>query len=131
LLLQTPAYSRRIGFPPATFPVAASQAVEQLPAGARLLTSDSYGGYLIYRFAGARKVYFDGRSDFYGADFLKHYVQLMEARPGWRAIISASGFTHALLPNASPLNAALQQAEWTTLYRDGVATLLERTDGVH
>ena len=34
LLLQTPAYSKHIGFPPATFPVAASQAVEKLPAGA-------------------------------------------------------------------------------------------------
>jgi hypothetical protein len=124
LLLQTPAYSRRIGFSPATFPIAASQAVEQLPAGARILTSDSYGGYLIYRFAGARKVYFDGRSDFYGAAFLKQYVELMEARPGWRGIVSASGFTHALLPNASALNAALQQDGWTTLYRDGVATLL-------
>jgi hypothetical protein len=125
LLLQTPAYSRHIGFPPATFPVAASEAVDQLPTGARILTSDSYGGYLIYRFAGARKVYFDGRSDFYGAPFLKQYLVLMEARPGWRAIVSVSGFTHALLPNASALNAALQQAGWTTLYRDGVATLLE------
>jgi len=125
LLLQTPAYSRRIGFPPATFPVAASQAVEQLPAGARILTSDSYGGYLIYRFAGARKVYFDGRSDFYGVDFLKQYIVLMEARPGWRRIAASYGFTHALLPNASPLNAALLQTGWTTLYHDGVATLLE------
>jgi hypothetical protein len=124
LLLQTPAYSRHIGFPPATFPLAASEAVDQLPTGARILTSDSYGGYLIYRFAGARKVYFDGRSDFYGATFLKQYLVLMEARPGWRAIVSASGFTHALLPNASALTAALQQAGWTTLYRDGVATLL-------
>jgi hypothetical protein len=124
LLLLTPAYSRRIGFPPATFPDAASQAVERLPPGARILTSDSYGGYLIYRFSGARKVYFDGRSDFYGADFLKQYMVLMEARPGWRAIVSAAGFTHALLPDASALNAALQEAGWTTLYRDGVATLL-------
>jgi hypothetical protein len=125
LLIQTPAYSRHIGFPPATFPVAATQAVEKLPASARILAPDSYGGYLIYRFAGARKVYFDGRSDFYGADFLKRYIVLMEARPGWPAIVSAYGFTHALLPNASALNAALQQAGWTTLYRDDVATLLE------
>lgn len=125
LLLQAPAYSSHIGFPPATFPVAASQAVEKLPASARILTSDSYGGYLIYRFAGARKVYFDGRSDFYGVDFLKQYLVLIEARPGWQAIVSSYGFTHALLPHASPLNAALQQAGWTTLYRDDVATLLE------
>jgi hypothetical protein len=125
LLLQTPAYSRHVEFPPATFPVAASRAVEKLPADARILTADSYGGYLIYRFAGARKVYFDGRSDFYGADFLKQYIVLIEARPGWQAIVSSYGFTHALLPNASALNSALQQAGWTTLYRDDVATLLE------
>jgi hypothetical protein len=125
LLLRTPAYSRRIGFPPATFPVAASQAVEKLPPAARILTSDSYGGYLIYRFSGDRKVFFDGRSDFYGADFLKQYLVLIEARPGWRRIVSAYGFTHALLPEASPLKAALQQAGWITLYRDNVATLLE------
>jgi hypothetical protein len=125
LLLQAPAYSSHIGFPPDTFPVAASQAVEKLPGGARILTSDSYGGYLIYRFAGARKVYFDGRSDFYGADFLKQYIVLIEARPGWQAIVSSYGFTHALLPNASALNSALQQAGWITLYRDNVATLLE------
>ena len=85
----------------------------------------SYGGYLIYCFAGARKVYFDGRSDFYGADFLKQYMVLIEARPGWQAIVSSYGFTHALLPNASALNSALQQAGWTILYRDNVATLLE------
>jgi hypothetical protein len=125
LLLQTPAYSRRIGFPPSAFPVAASQAVAKLPPDARILASDSYGGYLIYRFSGARKVFFDGRSDFYGADFLKQYLLLIAARPGWPAVVSAYGLTHALLPNDSALNAALQQAGWTTLYRDDVATLLE------
>jgi hypothetical protein len=50
---------------------------------------------------------------------------LIEARPGWQAIVSSYGFTHALLPNASALNSALQQAGWNTLYRDDVATLLE------
>jgi hypothetical protein len=125
LLLQTPAYSSRIGFPPTTFPVAASLAVEKLPAGARILASDSFGGYLIYRFDGARKVYFDGRSDFYGADFLKQYLVLIGANPGWQAVVSSYGFTHALLPNASALNAALRQAGWIALYRDDVATLLE------
>ena len=125
LLLQTPAYSRRIGFPAQTFPVAASAAVEELPPGARILASDSFGGYLIYRFNGARKVYFDGRSDFYGADFLKQYVVLINAEPGWQQAASSYGFTHALLPNRSALTAALRQAGWTTLYRDETATLLE------
>ena len=99
--------------------------MEKLPAGARILASDGFGGYLIYRFDGARKVFFDGRSDFYGADFLKEYLVLIAAKPGWQAVVSSYGFTHALLPKASALNAALRQAGWTTLYSDDVAALLE------
>ena len=30
--------------------------------------TDKFGGYLIYRFEGRRKVFFDGRSDFYPCD---------------------------------------------------------------
>jgi len=125
LLFRAPAFSNQVGSPPERFPAAASQAVEKLPAAARILASDSYGGYLIYRFNGARKVYFDGRSDFYGPDFLERYLALMAARPGWRETVAAERFTHALLPGASPLTGALQQAGWAVLYKDGIATLLE------
>jgi hypothetical protein len=116
---------RGAALPADSFPVSASQAVERLPAGARILTSDSYGGYLIYRFNGSRKVFFDGRSDFYGADFLDQYSALAAARPGWRDIVAKYRFTHALLPVSSPLAGALTQAGWNPLYRDRVATLLE------
>ena len=85
----------------------AAAAVAKLPSNARLLASDSYGGYLIYRFDGRRKVYFDGRSDFYGAGFMKQYLILINARPGWQEVVRSSGFTHALLPDNSALNAAL------------------------
>ena len=112
-------------FPADTFPAAAATAVDKLPADARILTSDSYGGYLIYRFAGRRKVFFDGRSDFYGADFLDRYSVLSAARPGWRDIVAQYRFTHALLPASSTLAGALSQSGWRTLYQDRVATLLE------
>jgi hypothetical protein len=125
LLLRAPAFSRQIGFPPDRFPVAASQAVEKLPAEARILAPDSYGGYLIYRFHGDRKVYCDGRSDFYGADFLRDYLVLLDVRPGWRGILQSGRFTHALLPAGSALQTVLEQDGWRPLYRDGVATLLE------
>jgi hypothetical protein len=125
LIVRAPAFAATVGFPSNAFPVAASQAVQQLPANARILTSDSYGGYLIYRFAGARKVFFDGRSDFYGADFLATYFTLSAARPGWRDIVARYHFTHALLPVSSTLAGALTQAGWKPLYQDPIAILLE------
>jgi hypothetical protein len=125
LALASPARSGRMGFPAQRFPVGAASIVEMLPLQARILASDSFGGYLIYRFNGARQVYIDGRSDFYGAAFLKQYLDLMSARPGWRDVVNSFHFTHALLPSDSPLLAALEQAGWTKLYTDEVATLLE------
>src|SRR5205085_8620037 len=115
--LSSAAFSKGIGFSPSRFPVAAAQAVEKLPAEARLIATDSYGGYLIYRFNGARKVFFDGRSDFYGVDFMKQYLVLINARPGWQDIVHRYHFTHALLPKDSALKAALEQAGWETLYK--------------
>jgi hypothetical protein len=125
LVLSSAAFSNGIGFSPSRFPVAAAQSVEKLPADARLVATDSYGGYLIYRFNGARKVFFDGRSDFYGVDFMKQYLVLISARPGWQDIVRSYHLTHALLPQDSALKAALEQAGWATLYKDDVATLLE------
>jgi hypothetical protein len=121
IILQTPTLRARTGFPPDQFPVAA---YSHIPDGARLFASDKFGGYLIYRSAGSRKVFFDGRSDLYGAEFLKQYARLVQARPGWPEIWDRYGFTHALLPHDAPLVAALQQAGWTTVYRDQTATLL-------
>jgi hypothetical protein len=116
-------------FPADQFPVAASVAVEKLPASARVFSSDKFGGYLIYRFAGERKVFFDGRSDFYGVDFLRQYVQINQLRPGWRAQFDRWNFTHALVSPQAPLAEALQSDGWRELYRDKVAVLLARAGG--
>ena len=94
------------GFPADTFPVAA---YPHIPAGARLFAPDQFGGYLIYRSNGTLKVFFDGRSDLYGADFLKQYSRLVQVRPGWRAYWDSFHFTHALLPADAPLLPALEQ----------------------
>jgi hypothetical protein len=124
-VLRTPAVQGRVGFPADEFPVTAAQAVDKLPESARLLAPDKYGGYLIYRFAGRRKVFMDGRSDFYGLDFMKRYVELLEVRPGWRSIVKEYGFTHALLPKGYSLVPALDQAGWRRLHEDDAAVLFE------
>jgi hypothetical protein len=122
-LLALAVLGSRSGFPAKEFPVSAA---EHIPAGARLLAPDKYGGYLIYRFKGAQKVYFDGRSDYYGAAFMKEFVDLVEVRAGYEAIVKKYGFTHALLPKRYSLIPALERAGWTRLYADDNSVLLQR-----
>lgn len=111
------------GFPPDVFPVAA---YSHIPADARLFAPDKFGGYLIYRSNGTRKVFFDGRSDFYGAEFLRRYSRMVQVRPGWREYWDSFQFTHALMPGDFPLVPALEQIGWQEVYRDDTATLLAR-----
>jgi hypothetical protein len=111
------------GFPASEFPVAAAS---HLPAAGTLLAPDKYGGYLIYRFNGDRKVYFDGRSDYYGAAFLKEYIDLLELRPGWEDTVQKYRFTHALLPVRYSLIPALKKQGWRERYSDATSVLLDR-----
>src|SRR6185437_6107337 len=104
--------------------VAAASAIASLPADARILSTDSFGGYLIYRFRGERKVFFDGRSDYYGSAFLNDYMRLIAALPGWREQLNRWHFTHALLPPDCALIPALEAIGWPELYRDRTAVLL-------
>jgi len=124
--IRTPAVAAHAGFPPDQFPVSAGRELEKLPPDIRLLHPDKYGGFLIYRFRGTRKVYFDGRFDFYGPEYMKAYARLVQLRPGWRDRLEEFGFTHALLPNDYALVEALEQLGWRRLYRDEVASLLAR-----
>ena len=124
--LRAPAIAARTGFPPDVFPVRAAAAVEKLPSGMRLLAPDKFGGYLIYRFDGRVRVFFDGRSDFYGAGFLREYARLVQLRPGWQELLGRYEFTHALLPGDYSLAPALEGLGWRVIYRDTTAVLLER-----
>lgn len=125
IALRAPAFSQQIGFSAKQYPVRAADAIAKLPENARIAATDHFGGYLIYRYSGTRKVFFDGRSDFYGAEFMQGYFVLNTARPGWREIVRSFGFTHALLPTDSALADALEHAGWSRLATDPVATLWE------
>ena len=121
--------TRAPGFPADRFPVKAAAEIAKLPStfpnAARIYSPDNFGGYLIYRFSGTRKVFFDGRSDFYGVAFMKDYLTLSQARPGWLEIAQRYRFTHALLPKDSPLATALESQGWAQRYQDDTATLWE------
>jgi hypothetical protein len=114
------------GFSNTDAPVAASSVIAALPADARIFAPDTFGGYLIYRFSGERKVFFDGRSDFYGSQFLDRYLLMADARPGWEREFRRWHFSHALLRPDCALVSALEAQNWRELFRDRTAILLGR-----
>jgi hypothetical protein len=124
VLLKAPLIAAAIGFPADQFPVAAASTVAGLPPQARIFAPDKFGGYLIYKFNGTRKVFFDGRSDFYGAGFLKTYGRIVQVRPGWQSLFDQYRFTHALLPSDYSLVGVLKQQGWKQMYSDSTVTLL-------
>jgi hypothetical protein len=129
-LVWTPGIAARTGFPKDQFPVEASAAVAGLPADARVFSTDKFGGYLIYKFNGSRKVFFDGRSDFYGAGFLKDYGRIVQVRPGWEGLLRPFRCTYALLPDDYSLVEVLKERGWKVIHRDATATLLGAPVGI-
>jgi hypothetical protein len=94
---------------------------------ARVLTSDQWGDYLIYRLYPRTRVFFDGRSDFYGEAIGEDYRELLAAGRGSRDLMARYGFTVALLPLDWPLGQILERdPDWQVVYRDRQAVLLVR-----
>jgi len=120
-----------VQFPAERFP---SRAVERnavwlVPPGEmpRILTSDQWADYLIYRLYPRQRVFFDGRSDFYGPAIGADYRELLDAGPSWRETLRRNGFTRALLPREWPLATMLgSESGWRTVYQDDVAVLFVR-----
>jgi hypothetical protein len=122
------------GFPDTLFPV---QAVERnlaqlapAPGMPRVLTSDQWADYLIFRLYPRERVFFDGRSDFFGPAIGSDYRKLMAGQSPWRQLLDRYGFDLALLPNDWALSTALdREPGWRRVYRDSVAVLYRRQAG--
>jgi hypothetical protein len=118
-------------FPEVRFPVLAVDRNQGLlaPPGPepRILTSDQWADYLIFRFYPRQRVFFDGRSDFYGQALGADYMSLAGAQNQCVELMDRYRFDMALLPRDWPLSAVLDgDAGWKRAYRDTVATLYVR-----
>jgi hypothetical protein len=104
------------------FPVAAVDNLAKQNVKGAILSLDYWGGYLIYRLNPRMQVVVDDRHDFYGEDFLKSYLKMVRAEPGWRDFLQQHPAKYVLLPKDSALaNLLLETPGWTPCYRDEVA----------
>jgi hypothetical protein len=121
LYAPNPPQSFRAEFDPKSFPAGAIDTLRSDP-GARIFSADQWGDYLIYRLYPGTKVFTDGRSDFYGPDFGKDYLDVMYVAYGWEKTLGRFGVDTILLPPSAPLAGALKEsARWRVVYDDGVS----------
>jgi len=114
----------RAAYDPRSFPVAAAVQLEKAGLYGGVFTEDLWGGYLIYREYPRGRVFIDGRSDFYGAEFAGRYIKAMGAQAGWERYLSRYSVETVLLPPDAPLAGALKQSgAWHLIYDDGVALI--------
>jgi len=110
----------RAEFDPAAYPAGALAAVRQ-NSDARIFTHDEWGDYLIWN---RRKVFVDGRSDFYGDEFEEKYLDLLNVKYGWEQTLAHFGVDTILMPPDAPLTGALKESShWTVVYDDGISVV--------
>lgn len=111
-------------FPKEAFPIQMVHRNAQRLNSSRVFTTDQWADYLIYSFYPGQKVFFDGRSDFYGEALGKDYLSLLQGGFGARQILERNRFDLVLIPVDWPLASILKlTGEWTVLADDGHAIL--------
>jgi hypothetical protein len=100
---------------------------EQLVSPLRLYSSWQWGGYLIYRLWPSLTVFDDGRTDFYGPDFVEEGLRAWNVSPDWSNIFERYGVNATLVPVDSALASALREKqEWKLVYQDHMVALFEK-----
>jgi hypothetical protein len=120
-------------FDPKKVPVAAvnflqRENLEKPPVTEPVFSTDSWGGYLIYRMYPWRKVVVDDRHDLYGSGRVRQYLILTQVEPGWQNVLKDWQIRTALLPADSTLANLLRELpqDWRVVYEDKVAVVFER-----
>ena len=116
---------------PDRFPVAAVKSFltkrhTNLVLHGEMFNDYGWGGYLMLTLP-ERRVFIDGRNDFYGRDLVEEFNAVDEVKPQWEQVLAKYNVGWTLLPPKHPLNSLLTlQAGWKRVYTDDVAVIYSR-----
>ena len=111
------------------YPVATLQALDRdHRLGGRLLTTDAWAGYVIYRYWPQQHVFFDDRYDMYPVAMVDAYDKVLDLKPGWDDVLDRYRIETIVWPKDGALVQALRDLPgWTEVRRDKVAATFIRT----
>ena len=114
-------------FDPARMPVNAVNHLEAHGVAGPVLSTDYWGGYVIYRTYPKAQVVVDDRHDLYGEEFFRSYLTMMHGERGWELFLRDHPASCLLLPRNGALTSLIVQTpEWKEIYSDEVAIAFER-----
>lgn len=108
---------------------AAQYVVNTLGERDHVFAPDYWGGYLTYSFAQQGfRVAQDDRSDLYGDQRFRQYLDVTSVAPDWRTVMDDWQVRTALVPAESSLSSVLAASpNWKQVYGDAIATVFVRT----
>ena len=113
-------------YDPKFYPEAALKVLRQGDID-KIFTEDEWGDYLIYQLYPQRKVFIDGRSDFYGDEFGERYLDLMNVQTGWQKTLEKYNIDTIILAPKFALASTLKiSRDWRVVYDDHVALIFRR-----
>ena len=108
-------------------PVKAVQFIRANNLPGPMFNSYNWGGYLIWHLYPDYPVFIDGRTDLYDDEFIREYVKVTLAKPGWREVLDRYEVNFILIESDSILAAFLAEGdEWQSVYDDAIATVFLR-----
>ncbi|MGO8793216.1 MAG: hypothetical protein ACLQLC_00200 [Candidatus Sulfotelmatobacter sp.] len=116
-------------FNPKRFPVQAVDYLEAHNVPGPIVSTDSWGGYLIYRFYPRVRTVVDDRHDFYGEKFFESYLKMVRVEPGWQDFLQQHEAGSVIVPKNSPLANILEETRgWRPIYGDDTAVVFVPND---
>jgi hypothetical protein len=125
----TPAFNRQRERE--TLPVDAVAWIREHHPSGEMFNPYNWGGYLVWSLYPDYRVFVDGRTDLYGDAFLREYLSVQLARPGFEETLATYDVNMVLTYPDDALSAQLACAGgWEEVYRDGVAVIWVREEKV-
>jgi len=115
------------GFAPEVFPVEAVNWLMDNPQDGEMFNKFTWGGYLQYRLWPDKRVFIDSKSDFYGEDFVRQYLKVIDLEKGWEDVLDQYQVQWAILPADEAAALAIEaDLGWDSIYEDATAVILRR-----
>ena len=103
------------------YPMAAADYVAAHYPDQRLYSTDTWGGYLAYRFPTGRVVLVYDQGSTFGDAAAQSYTKIHLLQNGWEKVLRDDGIAHAIVLDTSQEASALHELGWVVACHDSVS----------